>query len=99
MRAEIYRERESNATNPWDRIAAYEKKWRYWWQGDREREMMEILGGWEREVKEAAEEQMCRRSIGDEPRWHYAVNNLSDPMLPSEFDLLGTQHSNDRISG
>lgn len=58
MRAETYEERELNAPNRWMQSTSYEKKWRYRWQADREREILAVLEGWEREVKQRAEEVM-----------------------------------------
>lgn len=56
MRAETYEERELNAPNRWMQSTSYEKKWRYRWQADREREILAILEGWEREVRGRTEE-------------------------------------------
>lgn len=58
MRADIYQDREINAPNRWIQSSCYEKKWRYKWQADREREIIAVLEGWEREVRQRAEEVM-----------------------------------------
>lgn len=58
MRAATYEQRELNAPNRWMQSTSYEKKWRYRWQADREREILAVLEGWEREVRERVEEVM-----------------------------------------
>lgn len=69
MRAETYEDREVSAPNGWLRSISYEKKWRYRWQADREREIIAILESWEREVRGRAEEVMWDGIHGGEMAW------------------------------
>lgn len=69
MRAETYEDREVSAPNGWLRAISYEKKWRYRWQADREREIIAVLDSWEREVRERAEELMWDGFHGGELGW------------------------------
>lgn len=84
MRAETYEDREMNAPNGWSRSTSYEKKWRYRWQADREREIIAILEGWEREVKGRAEELMWEGAEGREMGW-VSECGYSDPWMRPEI--------------
>lgn len=70
MRAETYEERELHAPNRFLQSMSYEKKWRYRWQADREREIIAVLEEWEREVRRRAEEVMWEESDRSKLEWH-----------------------------
>lgn len=90
VRAETYEDREINAPNGWLRAMSYEKKWRYRWQADREREIIAVLEGWEREVRGRAEELMWEAIEGGEKGW-YDGDVYSDIWSKSRSEFMG-QH-------
>lgn len=70
----MYKEREMNARYAFERTSNYEKKWRYRWQVDREREIIGTIEQWEREVKGVAEEYLLMNPLEDQCPFTWAFS-------------------------